>query len=501
MLFHSFGGNDEVRYGGAARPRSCAQIAIRLELLEDRFLLTGASGSESPLVAIMPLILSPGWISNVSLVPGAASTPVQAGSASTGMASASSAGLPPGQTGSASTGMASASSAGLPPGQAGSASTGVASAGSVESPPVQARNASTATVSAGSVDKSTQNESAVVPASQQQAPAAADSSDTQQNGSTSGSSTAPNSISQVESGSSVVNGANSGSGEFCTNGSGNVTISAGVASGTSSQTSTGVGSGTSSQSSSMNFAPAGSNSIPSSSSTQSASISPPLPNPAGIPAGGIFRQVAANSLNAAVSVLEIDPVASDLSDSGPAAVGFPGSALSVYIGQPASLAAQPAPNIIGFRIPRPSLLSSSDSRPVVVSVKTAAVAGRERAELPDITELALIDRPVSTVSNAPESPDPKATDASLAALTTTTQEVALPAPPILPGTIDPAESDTDDGHRARQRMSTNLVIYSATSLSMAASAPGLASMIRRDKRRDDRRQAVAGGDHASGPRR
>jgi hypothetical protein len=437
MLFHSFGGNDEVRSGGAARPRSSAQIVIRLELLEDRFLLSGASGGESSVVNSTNLT-SPGLIGSVSPTPGTVS------------------------------------------------------------PPIQEVNAPNGVASAGNVDNSTQNESAVVPASQQQAPA----SDTQKNGSTSGSATAPNSISQVESGSSVVYGANSGSVEFCTTGSGNATSSAGVGSGTSTQTSAGVGSGTSSQPSSTNFGPAASGSIPPpSSSTQSASISPPLPNPAGVPAGGVFRQVAANSFNATVGVLHIDPVASDLSASGPAAVGFSGSALSVYTGQPASLAAQPAPSIIGFRIPRPSLLSSSDSSPVFVSLETAAAGGRERAELPDIAELALIDRPVSAVSNASESPDPKATDASLAALTTSAQEVALPAPTGLPGPIDPAESDTDDGHRARQRMSTNLVIYSATSLSMAASAPGLTSMIRRGKRRDDRRPSAGTGDHASGSRR
>jgi hypothetical protein len=439
MLFHSLGVNDEVRYVGAVRKRSCAQVVVRLELLEDRFLLSGATGDDSSVVTSTPNLTSPALIGSVSPTPGTVS------------------------------------------------------------PPIQELNASNGVASAGNVNKSTQNESAVVPASQQQAPAAADSSDTQNNGSTSGSSTAPNSNSQVGSGSSLT-----ADPEVCSATNGNYTYSSAgisITSGTSTQTSAGSGSGTSSQSSSVNFAPAGSNSVPSSSSTQSASISPPLPNPAGIPAGGVFRQVAANSFNAAVGVLHIDPVASDLSASGPATVGFSGSALSVYTGQPVSVAAQPAPNIIGFRIPRPSLLSSSDSSPVVVSVKTAAAASRERAELPDIAELALIDRPVSTVSSAPESPDPKATDASLLALTTSTQEVALPAPPGLPGPIDSGESDTDDGHRERQRTSTNLVIYSATSLSMAASAPGLASMVRRDKRRDDRRPDAGNGDNASGSRR
>jgi hypothetical protein len=437
MLFHSLGVNDEVRYVGAVRKRSCAQVVIRLELLEDRFLLSGATGDDSSVVISTPNLTSPALIGSVSPTPGTVS------------------------------------------------------------PPIQEVNALNGGASAGSVDNSTQNESAVVPASQQQAPAAADSSDTQNNGSTSGSSTAPNSTSQVGSGSSVT-----ADPEVCDATSGNITYSSvGASSITSSQTSAGVGSGTSAQSSSTNFAPAGSNSNPSSSSTQSPSISPPLPNPAGIPAGGVFRQVATNSFNATVGVLHIDPVASDLSVSGPAAVGFLGSALSVYTGQPASLVAQPAPNIIGFRIPRPSLLSSSDSSPVVVSVKTAAAAGRERAELPDIAELALIDRPVGAVSSAPESPDPKAIDASLAALTTSAQEVALPAPPGLPGPIDSGESETDDGHRERQRTSTNLVIYSATSLSMAASAPGLASMVRRDKRRNDRRPDAGNGDNASGSRR
>jgi hypothetical protein len=440
MLFHSFGGNDEVRYGGAAQKRSCAQIVIRLELLEDRFLLSGATGDDNSVVNSTPNLTSPALIGSVSPTPGTVS------------------------------------------------------------PPIQEVNASNGVASAGNVDKSTQNESAVVPASQQQAPAAADPSETQQNGSSSGASAAPGSAAPSGSGNMVASATFADAGSLCiTNGT--ASYYPAVGSGTSSQTSAGVGSGTSSQSSSMNFGPAGSNAIPNSSSTQSPSISPPLPNPAGVPAGGIFRQVAANSFNATVGVLHIDPVASDLSTSGPATVGFSVSALSVYTGQPASLAPQPAPNIIGFRLPRPSLLSSSDSSPVVVSLKTAATAGRERAELPDIAELALIDRPVSTASSAPESPDPKVTDASLAALTTSAQEVALPAPPGLPGPIEPGESDTDDIRSARQGTSTNLVIYSASSLSMAASAPGLASMIRRGKRRDDRRPAAGTGDNASGSRR
>jgi hypothetical protein len=421
MLFHSFGVNDEVRYGGAVRPRSSAQFVIRLEVLEDRFLLSGASAGGCSVVNSTPDLTSPALIGSVS------------------------------------------------------------PASETESPPVQAGNAATRMASAGSINKSTQNESAAVPASQQQAPAAADSSDTQKNGSTSGSSTAPNSAGQSGS-------ENSGT---------DVTYAANSAPCSGSCTAV-VGSGTSSQSSSINFQPAGSTSIPPPSSTQPVSISPPLLNPAGVPAGGIFNQLTSHSINANVSVLYIDPVASDLSASGPAAVGSSRSAVSLSTGQPASLAAQLAPNIIGFRVPRPSLLSPIDSNPRVVLVKTAVPAVRERAELPDIAELALIERPVGTVSNPLESPNPESADASLVALTTIAQEVALPAPPGLPSRIDPGESDTADGRRARPRMSTNLVIYSATSLTVAASAPGLTSTIRRGNRRNNERPPVAAGDPASG---
>jgi hypothetical protein len=428
MLFYSFGVNDEVRYGGAVRPRSSAQFVIRLEVLEDRFLLAGATGGESSVVISTPDLTAPALIGSVSPAPEAESLPVQAGNAATGMASA------------------------------------------------------------GSVDKSTQNESAAVPASQQQAPAAADSSDTQKNGSTAGSPEAPDAV--------VTGSENSGTG--ITYNTAASTCTGGTATGSSSA---GVGSGRSSQPSSTNFQPAGSTSIPPPSSAQSVSISPPLLNPAGVPAGGIFNQLTSHSINANVSVLYIDPVASDLSASGPAAVGSSGSALSLYPGQPGSLAAQSAPNIIGFRVPRPSLLSPTDSSPRVVLVKTAVPAARERAELPDIAELALIERPVGTVSNPLESPDPESADAALVALTTSAQEVALPAPPGLPSPIDPGESDTADGHRARHRMSTNLVIYSATSLTVAASAPGLTSTIRRGKQRNNERPPVATGDPASGSRR
>jgi hypothetical protein len=424
MLFHSFGVNVEVRYGGAVRPRSSAQFIIRLEVLEDRFLLSGASAGGCSVVNSTPDLTSPALIGSVSPAPGAGSLPVQAGIAATGMASA------------------------------------------------------------GSVDKSTQNESAAVPASQQQAPAAADSSDTQKNGSTSGSSAAPNSAGQSgseNSGADVTYATNS---EPC---------SGQIVTGNSTAV---VGGGTSSQPSSINFQPAGSTSIPPPSSAQSVSISPPLLNPAGVPAGGIFNQLTSHSINANVSVLYIDPVASDLSGSGSAAVGSSRSALSLSTGQPASLAAQSAPNIIGFRVPRPSLLSPTDSSPRVVSVKTAVPAARERAELPDIAELALIERPVGTVANPLKSPNPESADASLVAPTTSAQEVALPAPPGMPSPIDPSESDTVDGHRARHRMSTNLVIYSATSLTVAASAPGLTSTIRRGKQRNNERPPVAAGDPA-----
>jgi hypothetical protein len=428
MLFHSFGVNDEVRYGGAVRPRSSAQFVIRLEVLEDRFLLAGASAGGYSVVNSTPDLTSPALIGSVSPAPGTASTPVQAGNAATGMASA------------------------------------------------------------GSVNKSTQNESAAVPASQPQAPAAANSSDTQKNGSTSGSSTAPNSAVQIGSENPGADVTYDTTAEPCMGGT------------VTGNCPAGVGGGISSQASSINFGPAGSTSIPPPSSTQPVSISPPLLNPAGVPAGGIFTQVASHSINANVSVLYIDPVASDLSASGPAAVGSSGSALSLYPGQPASLAAQSAPNIIGFRVPRPSLFSPTDSSPRVVLVKTAVPAARERAELPDIAELALIERPLGTVSNPLESPDPESADAALVALTTIAQEVALPAPPGLPSPIDPGESDTADGHRARHRMSTNLVIYSATSLTVAAAAPGLTSMIRSGKRRNNERPTVA-GDPASGSRR
>ena len=392
MLFHSLGVNDEVRYGGPIRPRSCAQFVIRLEVLEDRFLLSGASASGCSVVNGSPDLTSSALIGSVSPTPGTVS------------------------------------------------------------PPIQEVNAANGVASAGNVDNSTQNGSAAVPASQQQAPAATEPSDPQKNGTASGSSTAPNSAGQIPLGSSLTNAACF----LATSGSANLTTSAGLGSGTSSQSSAGLGSGTSSQSSSMNFGPSGSTSTPLAASNLPPSISPPLPNPAGIPAGGIFRQVAANSLNVTVGVLHIDPVASDLSASGPAVIGSSNSALTVYTGQPASLAAQPAPNTVSFRVPRPSLLSPTDSSPRVVIAKTAATAARERAELPDITELALIERPVGDVSNAPESPDPEATDASLVTLTTSAGDCLVRA-------AWPAESDrsrrlqrgrggssaTQDRHKAR----------------------------------------------------
>ncbi|HEX3446996.1 MAG TPA: hypothetical protein VHS97_02015, partial [Isosphaeraceae bacterium] len=109
-----------------------------------------------------------------------------------------------------------------------------------------------------------------------------------------------------------------------------------------------------------------------------------MPNPPGIPAGGIFRQATAHSSRATAGVLSLDPVAVDLS---PSSAG-PGVAAGFRGGQPSSLAAQAVATTLHFGAIQSSLKSSPESTPRTVPIVTAVTPGQQRAELPDIPALA-----------------------------------------------------------------------------------------------------------------
>jgi hypothetical protein len=207
-----------------------------------------------------------------------------------------------------------------------------------------------------------------------------------------------------------------------------------------------------------------------------------LPMPPGVPAGGIFNQAANHSIGTNVSVLYLDPVAVDLSASTP--FGSSGSASAIHGGQSGSLVAQPATTTLGLGNVRPSLISASHSNARLKAIETATRPGRSRAELPDIATLAPDKVPGRPGPNAVGYVDPTPSNSLIADQTNNTQKltvlVSVPGMAVLMK-IDKVQ--TDELESEKQRISANLAIYSAASLTVGVSAPGLTSMIRRDKRR------------------
>ena len=417
MLFRCFGVKPEKSTCGSFRPRSSTQFAVvRVELLEDRFLLSGgtARGRWGPIST--PDLSLPALIDNASQASGTVSPATQKVTV-----------------------------------------------------PIDAASVGARQGTSGNV--------VALPASSQQAPAVAASTDKQTSGGTSGSSGVPGSAGQngsVNSGSSTLTPPAIG---FCS-----------VAGATGSSSS---GAGVATPSQPLSLSPP--------SSTQASSISPPLPMPGGVPAGGIFKQIAAHSTSANVGLLNLDPVASDLSLSSPAATGSSVVPTGIHGGQPASLVAQPATTRLGFRLVTTKMLSSSDSIPDVVPIETPARPGGERAELPEITALASDVVPERAVSELVEFGDPNSSNGSITEPTMRAQEwVVLVPSPGLPIPIDPGKAQMAESDRKERRIPPIFAVYSSALLTVAVSAPGLASMIRRGKGLDRRRPTVAAGCRAPG---
>jgi hypothetical protein len=232
------------------------------------------------------------------------------------------------------------------------------------------------------------------------------------------------------------------------------------------------------------------------SSTQNPSISLPLPMPPGVPAGGIFKQAAAQFTSAGVGVVSLDPIAVDLSPSNIAPAGSSGLAAAMHGGQSALLVAQGATTTLRLSALQFSPGSSLASHPVEALIETAARPDRQRAELPDVAALAPEDLPEFPVSDAGGYADPKPLDDSMMELALTAQRpVALKLSASVTGHSDPDESETQ---RKEHRLRAHLAIYSAVSLTVGVSAPGLTSVISRGKGRDRRRVNVAPGGRAPG---
>jgi hypothetical protein len=91
-----------------------------------------------------------------------------------------------------------------------------------------------------------------------------------------------------------------------------------------------------------------------------------------------------------------------------------------------------------------------------------------------------------------ENRNPEASDAAIIVLAAGAQELPLPPLPGLPVPIEHSTAETVSRDRKPRALKASFAIYSAASLTVAASAPGLTSMFQRDKERDKRRSSAVG---------
>ena len=214
------------------------------------------------------------------------------------------------------------------------------------------------------------------------------------------------------------------------------------------------------------------------------SISLPLPMPPGVPVGGIFKQVAAHSNSGLASALSLDPVAVDLSPTGSASAVISGVAVAAHDGQSTSLALQAANSTLRFGVVQPSLKLSSGSAPRAVPVETAVTPGRQRAVLPDVAALVPVDDAISPSSDPVGFLDLKLPERAMTELAATMQILVGLAPSSGEwGMIDSGGVSRALTQRDESGIPADLAIYSAASLTVSVSAPGLTLMIRGGSRR------------------
>ena len=213
--------------------------------------------------------------------------------------------------------------------------------------------------------------------------------------------------------------------------------------------------------------------------SQPTSTSLPLPMTQGVPAGGIFKQIAGHSTIANLGVLSPDPVAVDLSTLSSAPMASAGGTGSAHGGHPSSVAAQSATNTLGIGFLKPSIRSSADSSPRPIRIDTAARPARPRAELPDVTALATVAVPMNPVSAVLEDANSRSSSDSTTEPMKKFQDlVAWEASTSAIYPVSPGEAETD---LYENRIPVNLTIYSAASVMVGVSAPSLTSVIRRGK--------------------
>jgi hypothetical protein len=104
------------------------------------------------------------------------------------------------------------------------------------------------------------------------------------------------------------------------------------------------------------------------------------------------------------------------------------------------------------------------------------------------------------VSDLAQGTDPRPSIDSMTVPEKMTQElVSLEASPSLMNRINPADAaDTEKTDRNEKRIPAKIAIYSAASLMVGVSAPGLTSVIHRGKAKAKRRLTVVPGGRAFG---
>ena len=229
---------------------------------------------------------------------------------------------------------------------------------------------------------------------------------------------------------------------------------------------------------------------PSAVPAQNSSISLPSQFAAGVPASGIFKQSTVFSNSANISVLSLDPVAVDLSPPSPLLAVSSGFATAARGAQPNSYAVGPAMTTLRLGDAKTSLVPAHDRSQRSLATGTTSTRIRQRAELPDVAALA----PVVTDSSMADSVGHVAAKASDDVITDgpakTLQAVSRPALPMGPLRVVVHEAEPSESEREDEQMPANLAIYSAASLVVGVSAPGMTSQVRRDTRRS---RARSGG--------
>ena len=216
---------------------------------------------------------------------------------------------------------------------------------------------------------------------------------------------------------------------------------------------------------------------------------------------GIFTQIAAHGNDASASVLSVDAIAIDFSTFNTASVTPAVVPAAVAGGQPASLVTQTAAGTLGpGGVLKTAFRLSSNPTPRLKLLDTAKRASLERPELPEVIALAAGGIPTNgPVSEMVQSGIPSPSIDSITEPTTEPQGlVATDSLASVVIGINPNDIDTGEIDLAEQRAPANLVVYSAGWLTVAVSAPGLTSMIRRGRRRVRRYSTVVPKDRVPG---